>query len=776
MNKISSKILVFTGLFILILPLIFWSSWSSFGNTLRELILVVSAIATGIVLAVLGLKRKRLVLRKPNKVSWAFVIFGLVLLVCFVSNSTLFNPIKSSDISSRGSQSALFLTLFLGLVIILSYPKEKIKSALLLIYGVSWLLSAGALLALWGKGKIFVQLFLGEGNAVPVLMSINQAAIFAGISVISGLFLLFTFSQNEKFKKTWWKILLPATWFLPLFLILVVGVRFVTIPLFFGLFGTFLTRSIVLKKKTSVLAVILLLFIFVLAIGGPKIRLALKPLPVEVALSQKASLEITERYFSQSPKNLVFGEGKEGFSFVYEKFRTLAISQTPFWSLTFPLAANEFWTFLIEVGVLGIFGLFILIGAVFWSSLKFIKKRSIERKQENLFFPIFFGLFSFFILLLFLYPFSLGLWTFFILSIAFLTVIIFSDVKISWRKTNFRTIFFSISLILIILASFYPIKKTIMEGFIAKSQSTTNFAQKEKYLNLAQKVFSSHPRPYLISAQIYSQMSFQILGQKEILEDEQTISFLQTLLTKINQSGERAVDLEKRDPRAPLLMAEIYLNLAQFGVDTEKAVELSGNYANLSIQRAPQSALPFFKKAQAKFILADKFREEGNNEKKKETVGDVSLLLEEALNRSPGFLPAREMQVTLTDFQENYTKVIELGNLFLVDQPRNVEIRYLVARAHWQQEQWEKAKSQIQVILNQNRAHFASLILAGKLAAREEGFPRAIDFFERARAQAPENQELPEILAALRRGENPFLVAIPTTTEATTTDATTTPF
>lgn len=299
-----------------------------------------------------------------------------------------------------------------------------------------------------------------------------------------------------------------------------------------------------------------------------------------------------------------------------------------------------------------------------------------------------------------------------------------------------------------------------MEGFIAKSQSATDLAQREKYLNLAQKVFSSHPRSYLISAQIYSQMAFQLLSQKEILEDEQTISFLQTLLTKINQNGERAVDLEKRDPRAPLLMADIYLNLAQFGVDTEKAVELSEDYANLSIQRAPQSVLPFFKKAQVKFVLADKFKREGNNEKKKETVENINLLLEEALNRSPGFLPVREMQVTLADFQENYAKVIELGNIFLVDQPRNVEIRHLAAKAYFEQEQWEKAEAQIQIILNQNRAHFASLILAGKLSAREKDFPRAIDFFERARAQAPENQELPEILAALRKGENPFTTII----------------
>jgi len=309
-----------------------------------------------------------------------------------------------------------------------------------------------------------------------------------------------------------------------------------------------------------------------------------------------------------------------------------------------------------------------------------------------------------------------------------------------------------------------------MEGFIAKSQGTTDLAQKEKYLNLAQKVFSSHPRAYLTSAQIYSQIAFQILSQKEILEDEQTISFLQILLTKISQNGEMAVDLEKRDPRAPLLMADIYLNLAQFGVDTEKAVKLSEDYADLSIQRAPQSVLPVFKKAQANFILADKFRREGNNEKKKETAEKINLLLEETLNRSPGFLAAREMQVTLADFQESYAEVIGLGNSFLTDQPRNTEIRYLVAKAYWQQEQWNKTTEQVQIILKQNRAHFASLILAGKLAAREENFPRAIDFFERARAQAPENKEFPEILADLRRGKNPFLATPPaTTTESTIT-------
>jgi len=137
-------------------------------------------------------------------------------------------------------------------------------------------------------------------------------------------------------------------------------------------------------------------------------------------------------------------------------------------------------------------------------------------------------------------------------------------------------------------------------------------------------------------------------------------------------------------------------------------------------------------------------------------VKEINLFLEETLNRSPGFLPAREMQVTLADFQENYSEVIELGNKFLTDQPRNVEIRYLVAKAYWQQAQWSRANQQTQTILSQNRAHFSSLILAGKLAAREENFPRAIDFFERARAQAPDNKELPEILAVLRRGENPF--------------------
>ncbi|MCD6500885.1 hypothetical protein J7K42_02670 [bacterium] len=765
MNKnISSDLLVVSGVFGLILPLIFWSSWPSLGNALRESLLAVSAITAGIILVVLGLKEKSVVLRKPNKVTWAFLIFGLILLICFLFNNTLFNPIKNLDISSRGSEFAVFLTLFLGFVILLFYPKVKIKTALFLIYAVSWLLSLGALLALWGKGKIFWQLFLGNGNSTPALMNINQATIFAGISVISGLFLFFGLGQNKKIVIPWKKILVLTTWFLPLFLILVVGVRFVTIPLFFGVFGTFLTRSIVSKKKTSLLAVILLLFIFILAIGGPKIRLALKSLPVEVALTQKASFEITERYFSQSLKNLVFGEGRGSFPFIYEKFRTPTISQTPFWSLTFPLGASEFWTFLIEAGILGMMGLFILLGAVFWSFLNFIKKRPTEIKQENLFFPIFFGLFSFFVLLFFLYPFSLGLWIFFIFSFAFLAVALSSDKTIKWKRTTFRSAIFLISLILVFLTSLYPLKETIMEGFVAKAQSATDFTQKENYLNSAEKVFSSHPRPYLISAQTYSQVAFQILSQKESLKDEKIISFLQELLSKISQNGERAVDLEKRDPRAPLLMADIYLNLAKLGIDTEKAVELSEQYADLSIQRASQSVLPVFKKAQAKFILADKFRREGNNEKKEETVREVNLLLGETLNRSPGFLPAREMEVILADFQENYSKVIELGNNFLTDQPRNTEIRYLVAKAYWQQEQWEKAESQIQIVLNQNRAHFASLILAGKLAAREEDFPRAIDFFERARAQAPENKELPEILAALRRGENSFLFTPPATT------------
>lgn len=767
-KNFSSKILVFTGLFVLILPLIFWSSWPSFGNVLRESLLAVSAIMTGVALVVLGLREKSVVLRKPSKPTLAFLIFGLVLLICFLFNNTLLNPIKSLDVSSRGSQFALFLTLFLGLIIILFYPKGKIKIAAFLIYGVSWLLSAGALLALWGKGRIFIQLFLGSGNSVPVLMSINEATIFAGISVISGLFLFFAFRQNKQFNKSWGKFLVLATWFLPLFLILVVGVRFVTIPLFFGIFGVFLTRSIVLKKKTSVLAVILLIFIFVLAIGGPKIRLALKPLPVEVALTQKASFEITERYFSQNPKNLVFGEGRGGFPFVYEKFRTSAISQTPFWSLTFPLGANEFWTFLIEAGILGMIGLFILIGAVFWSVLGFIKKRSAEIKEENLFLPIFFGLFSFFTFLFFFYPFSLGLWIFFIFSLALLAVALSSDKRTKWTKTIFRTIIFLIPLILVLLASFYPLREALMEGFITKAQSTTDLAQKEKYLNLAQKVFSSHPRSFIISAQTYSQIAFQILGQKEILEDENTISFLQGLLNKISQNGEKAVNSEKRDPRTPLLMADVYLNLAQFGVDTEKAVELSEDYADLSIQRAPQSVLPFFKKAQVKFVLADKFRREGDIKKKEEITEEIGLLLKETLNRSPGFLAAREMQVILADFQENYSEVIKLGNNFLISQPRNTEVRYLVAMAYWQQEQWNGAESQTQIILNQNRAHFPSLILAGKLAAREENFPRAIDFFERARAQAPENKELPEILAALRKGENPFANSTTTSTATTT--------
>lgn len=760
-NKISSNLLVFSGLFVLVLPLIFWSPWPSLGNALRESLLAVSAIIVGIVLAIFGLKRKLVLLRKPDKISLAFLILALVLLVCFLFNNTLFNPIKNLDISSRGSEFALFLTLFFGLVIILFYPKGKIKSALFLIYGVSWLLSLGALLALWGKGRIFIQLFLGSRNSAPALMSINEAAIFAAISVISGLFLFSALIQNKKLNKPW-GILISATWFLPLFLILVLGVRFVTIPLFFGVFGTFLTRSIVLKKKVSALAIILLIFIFVLAIGGPKIRLALKPLPVEVALSQKTSLEITERYFSQNPKNLLFGEGRGGFPFSYEKFRTPAISQTPFWSLTFPLGASEFWTFLIETGILGMVGLFILVGTVFWSFLKFIKKRPTEIKKEGgLVFAVFFGLFSFFVLLFFLYPFSLGLWIFFIISLSFLAVTLSSDKKISWTKTTFRTIIFLVSLILVLLASFYPLREALMEGFIAKAQSTTDLAQKEKYLNLAQKVFSSHPRPYLIESQIYSQIAFQILSQPETLKEEDAIPFLQGLLTKINQNGERIVNLEKRDPRIPLLMADIYLNLAQLGVDVEKAVELSEHYADLSIQRAPQSALPFFKKAQAKFVLAEKFKREGNEERKKEIVKEIDLFLKEALNRSPGFLGAREMQVTLADFQEDYSGVIELGKSFLIDQPRNTEVRYLVAKAYYQREEWNKAESQTKVILNQDRAHFPSLILAGKLAAREENFPRAIDFFERARAQAPENKELPEILAALRRAENPFATSSP---------------
>mgnify|MGYP000134883235 CR=1 FL=1 len=183
MIKFSKKLIITAGLGLLLTPLLFWPQSQNLSLLLTQAYLVVLGLLGVLGLALLWPLQE--ISWNNNWVSWGLLAFVILFLIGSIGAGTLWEPIKSYSLLTRGTGAEVLIASLLALVVVSMGAKSgrKLVSGL---FTLSSLVSIGALLALL-EVSIFPVLFSGE---TPLIMNINQAGLFAGLALVIGMAVL----------------------------------------------------------------------------------------------------------------------------------------------------------------------------------------------------------------------------------------------------------------------------------------------------------------------------------------------------------------------------------------------------------------------------------------------------------------------------------------------------------------------------------------------------------------------------------------------------------
>ena len=779
--RYSQNLIITAGLGILLVPLVFFFQNRNLSLVFQHGFIGFLGVIAGLGVLGLAIFNKKVIIKRIYLLVCGLASFLVLLLSASIGNGTFFSPIKSFSLSPRGTGGEILILSSLALIIAVFWSKERWQWFVAGLFGLTTLISSGALLSLF-KISFFGRLFLGTENSSPLLMNINQAGVFAGLGILISIILFWSIKKKvklfTKIPNLWQRILFPSGAIINFLLVITIGTRFIIFPLFLGLLGVFVYFLLYPKtkktcsdlKKTTRIILLLLILLALFCIGGEKWRLRWATIPIEPGLTQEASFEIvTQSIKNEGTRSVLFGGGWGSFRFLYEKYRPPQVSATPFGNVSFFQGTSEFWTFSAETGLAGLLGLFGLFGFSGWFLIKNRpKKKQLKKKflePNNIFLGILISSSIYLIAVFFLYPFTLGMWAIFVGGFAGLSSLAGND-TLKTKEFSFSQSWVQIVLgflVLIILGyfAFYPIRIAIAEVFIEKAQSSSSFSEKIEKYNQARWFLSNHPRPLMLHAQeLFGDVVIAEQNRKakeEVLDEGLQKRISQRLGESLNL-GREAVISELRDPQLPFMMVDIYLQTAQIVTDFENAVLHSLEYVEMAEVLSPSSPYPPYKAAQAWFLVAEKSRQAGDEDKENEATNNTEENLKKALEKNSEFFMARVGLVELAFFRKQDQKTILLGEEFLIDYPNEILVRQYVSQSYYNIGELEKGRAQVGIILGQNRNYLPALMLAGEISAQKGDFSKAIDYFERARAQIPENEKLPEILSKLRHNINPFTI------------------
>jgi len=777
--KYSQNLIIAVGLGILLVPLIFSPQSRNLSLVFQQGFIGLLGIIAGLGIIGLWVLNKKVLIGRSRFLTLGLSSFVILLLFASIGNGSLFSPIKSFSISPHGTGGEIFILGFLALIIAIFWSKEKLQWLVAGFLGLTTLISLGALLSLL-KVSFLDKLFLGAENSAPLLMNINQAGIFAGLGVLIAIILFWGAKRKvklfSKFSNSWQKVFFLSGLIINFFLVITIGTRFIIFPLFLGLLGILVyfwfypkTKKVNFElKKITKIILFLLILLALFCVGGEKWRLRWATIPIEPGLTQEASFQvISQAVENEGVQSVLFGGGWGSFRFLYEKYRPAQLSTTPLWNISFSQGTSEFWTFAAETGLTGLLGLVGLLGFLVWLLIKNRPKKKQSKKEflmpDNIFFGIFIGISIYLTTAFFLYPFTLGMWAILLGGLAGLSLLTGSSMPKTKEFSFFQPWaplgFGLLALVIMGYFAFYPIRIAIAETFINKAQDSSSFSEKMEKYSQARWFLPNHPRPLMIQAQeLFGDVvaaEQNRIARGEVLDEEFRKKVSQRLGESLNL-GREAVLSELRDPQLPFMMVDIYLQTAQIVTDFENAALHSLEYIEMAEVLSPSSPYPPYKAAQAWFLIAEKSRQIGDKDKEGEAADNTEKNLKKAIEKSPGFLLARVGLVEIAFFRKQDGKVILLGEEFLINYPNEILVRQYVSQSYYNIGELEKGYMHVRAILEQNRSYLPALMLVGEISAQKGDFSKAIDYFERVRAQVPENKNIPEILSKLKHDKNPF--------------------
>jgi tetratricopeptide (TPR) repeat protein len=236
--------------------------------------------------------------------------------------------------------------------------RQKIDTLIITLIGSSFLASIFTIGQIFGK-------FIFK-NAVLAQNSFNTVGSIYAFSVFIGAILILTTAAILEKRPGWLKIVLGACILVFVFVLIAINFRTALIMFLVGM-AVLLGLAIMAggneeKNRILVVPMVVLALVLISTLIGRTGSVIKVQLPVEVGLSQEASLDVAKSAWKEKP---LLGSGLSNYDLDYLKGKPAEINLTNFWAVRFNEASSRFFTLATSTGILGIAAfLFLVISVV----------------------------------------------------------------------------------------------------------------------------------------------------------------------------------------------------------------------------------------------------------------------------------------------------------------------------------------------------------------------------------------------------------------------------
>lgn len=538
------------------------------------------------------------------------------------------------------------------------------------------------------------------------------------------------------------------------------------------------------------LPLVLMVIVAILFFVQPPIS-RIVSLPAEVRPSLSATLDIARSSLSSSVPHAIFGSGPSTFLYEYLMHRSTALNATGFWGVRFSQGFATMPTLLITTGFLGIaaiiffFGFFILVG--FRGVAGLARKKSPAERIALISFVSFLFLF----LSWFFYPvnFTILLFTFLFAGMVLTALTIggaMETLEFSILKTPQRTFLGSLLIIILIVGVIVGIywqgQKYIASVFhtigVQEYNKNRDIDAAMKHVGLAVNLDQTRDAYWRTFAQLLSLRAQEVIQNKNLDAAELQRRY-QVILQSLIQAGQRATQINSRDPLNWRQLASIYEdNIAIVGGADRFAIENYEKAAGLN----PQNPAEYLNVAQAYVRAADTVqgqiarasqgkdaqakKDEIENLRQDRAAKLVKALesLEKSVNLKRDYSPAHFLSSQVYERQGNRAlaiqKTIDTRNL----NPLDTGVGYQLGLLYYLDNQIENARSEFERVISLKQDFSNARYFLGLSYDKLGSKAKAIEQFKKIQESNPDNEEVKRILANLGAGRDALSNIVPPAT------------
>ena len=705
--------------------------------------------------------------------SWIHLAIGVLFLA--ILGSTIFSLYSYGSFwgwpqaTSESLLTLISLILFY-LVLESEFKKEEVFYLVINLFFSVFLVMLFGALQLFGKFVLYFPFTKTAG--------FNMIGSASSLAILAAVFLPILTLLIVKIKKNFLlKIFLIINIVLN---ILVLALVNFSVAWWLVIIGAILTVAVIAQRKDIFDGRWLMLPMLFLAIGLlfiffniriPKIS---ANRPIEISLSQKASLDIAKGSLKSNP---VFGSGPGTFAFDFAKYKKADFNNGQLWNIGFNRAGSEFINSLATNGVLGALAFLFLIGSVIFYGIKilFVKKGAKEKRRtpindegigeinefenatQEFLWVLSTGIFISFLVLTtnyFFYSSNLSLNFFEFLFLASFSALVIHKKEFVLKPSTWPTLVFTFTFtlffvfglgIFILETQRCFASNDYQKGIVAWQKNDT-----EQAIEKLRRAAELSPKVDLYwrrLAQLYVQQAGRTIRDKK-LSKKDIHRRVQLYINNAVNSAKMAVDVSPKNVNNWSVRAFIYQQLS--GV-----INGADNWAIKSYESASQlePLNPYFPTQEGLiYVQQASFLPKDEESKKIMILEKAKKQFGRAIELKPDYAPANFQLAIVYRLEGEQQKAIRRLEAMEKIAPFSTGVAFQLGLIYYQNKDYQKAEKEFRraIILNPNYSNARYFL--GLILDREGKRQKAIDQFEKIKKFNPKNKELKKILRNLWNG------------------------